>query len=148
MTATDIDGSEGSPALSLTASHLRVTVRIRDQHSMRQAVVSVAHESMMCDLCTRWVAEQCSLDSQVDELAAWLASLTQGVHEREALVQDINLMMQQQTATQAQSNGTPVPENDLHREMLARVEEFDRAEVESDQLEERETMTFNLRSCR
>ena len=69
--------------------------------------------------------DRCSLDSQMDEFAAWLAALKQGVHERDALIQDTNTMMQEQTGTRAPSSGRPVPQPDLHREMLARVKEFD-----------------------
>ena len=46
------------------------------------------------------VLDRCSLDSHLDELAMWSAALKQGVNERYALVQDMNTMIQQQTATQ------------------------------------------------
>ena len=51
--------------------------------------------------------------------------MEQGVRERDAHIQHLNNMLQQQTALQAQSGGTPVPQPDLHREMSARVKEFD-----------------------
>ena len=83
---------------------------------------------MICDLCTRWyrscedrvtkVADRRSLDAQMEELTAWLAALKQGVHERDVLVQDTNTTMQRKTATQAQSRGMPIPQQQLHREML------------------------------
>ena len=45
---------------------------------------------------------------------------------RDAHIQHLNNMLtQQQTALQAQSSGTSVTQPDLHREMLARVKEFD-----------------------
>ena len=42
----------------------------------------------------------------------------------DAHIQHLNTMLQQ-SAFQAQPSGTPVPQPDLHREMLARVKEFD-----------------------
>ena len=47
------------------------------------------------------------------------------VRERNAHIQHLNSMLQQQTAFRAQSCGKSVPQPDLHREMLARVKEFD-----------------------
>ena len=65
----------------------------------------------------------------MEELSARLNALEQGVRERErerdAHIQHLNTMLQQQTAFQAQSSGTSVPQPDLHPEMLARVKEFD-----------------------
>ena len=66
--------------------------------------------------------------------------------ERDELIQDMNTMIQQQSATQAQSGATDAPQPDLHRERLARVKEFDgnddkflvehQQEMELDQREE------------
>ena len=67
-----------------------------------------------------------SLDSLMEELSARLNALEQGVRQRDAHIQHLNNMLtQQQTALQAQSSGTSVTQPDLHREMLARVKEFD-----------------------
>ena len=62
-----------------------------------------------------------SLDSPMDEIAARLAALEQGVRERDAQIQHLNAMMKQRPAIQARTTGTWVPQPDLHREMLARV---------------------------
>ena len=56
----------------------------------------------------------------MENASKWNAT-EQGVRERDAHVQHIL----QQSAPQAQSSGTLVPQPDLHREMLARVKEFD-----------------------
>ena len=67
-------------------------------------------------------------DSPMDEIVARLAALEQGVRERErdAHIEHLNnVLIQQQATLQAQSSGTSVPQADLHREMLARVKEFD-----------------------
>ena len=53
-----------------------------------------------------------------------LNALEQGVLERDAHIQHLNTLLQQ-LARQAQSGTTSVPLPDLHREMLARVKEFD-----------------------
>ena len=71
------------------------------------------------------VADRCSLDTQMDELATWLAALKQSVNESDVLIQDMNTMIQQQSETQDQSGGTLIPQPELHRERLARVKEFD-----------------------
>ena len=55
----------------------------------------------------------------MEVLAAWLAALKQGVHERDVLIQDTNTTMQRKTATQAQFRGMPIPQQQLHREMSA-----------------------------
>ena len=49
--------------------------------------------------------------------------MEQGVPERDAGGDRITML--QQSVLQAQSSGTLVPQADLHREMLARVKEFD-----------------------
>ena len=92
------------------------------------------------------VTDRCSLDSRIDELATWLAALKQSVNERDALIQDMNMMIQQQSVTRDISGGTPIPQPDLHRERLERVKEFygnddkfvveQQQEIESDQHEE------------
>ena len=61
----------------------------------------------------------------MEEFSAWLNALEQGVRERDAHIQHLMSMLQQQTALQAQSSGTTVPQLDQHREMLAQVKEFD-----------------------
>ena len=62
----------------------------------------------------------------MEDLSARLNALEQGVRERDAHMQHLNNMLtQQQTAFQAQSSETSVPQPDLHREILARVNEFD-----------------------
>ena len=67
-----------------------------------------------------------SHDSPIDEFSARLAALEQGVRERDAHIQHRNsTLTQQQRAIQAQSSGMSVSQPDLHREMLARVKEFD-----------------------
>ena len=61
----------------------------------------------------------------MDEFSAQLAALEQGVRERDAHVQHLNILLtQQQTTLQSQSSGMSVSQPDLHREMLARVKEF------------------------
>ena len=66
------------------------------------------------------------LDSLMEECSAGLNALEQGFRERDAHIQHLNnILIQQQTALQAQSSGTSVTQPDLHREMLARVKEFD-----------------------
>ena len=111
---------------------------------------------MICDLCRHWkrsrkirftmAADRCSLDTQMDELATLLAALKQSVNERDVLIQDMHTMIQEQSETQDQSGGTPIPQPELHRKGLARVKEFDgnddkfvvehQNEVGSDQHEE------------
>ena len=59
------------------------------------------------------------------KFSARLNALEQGVRERDAHIQHLNMLTQQQTALQAQSSGTSVTQPDLHREMLGRVKEFD-----------------------
>ena len=67
-----------------------------------------------------------SLDSSMDEFSARLAALEQVVRERDAHIQHLNNMLtQQQTTLRSQSSGMSVSQPDLHREMLARVKEFD-----------------------
>ena len=61
----------------------------------------------------------------MEEFSAQSNALEQRVRERDAHIQHLNNMLQQQTALQAQSSGTSVPQPDLHREMLAPVKEFD-----------------------
>ena len=61
----------------------------------------------------------------MEKLSARLNALEQGVRERDARIQHLNNMLQQQTALQAPSSGTSVPQPDLHREMFARVRECD-----------------------
>ena len=63
-------------------------------------------------------------DSLMEEISARLNALEQGVRERDAHIQHQNTMLQQ-SALQAQPSTTSVPQPDLHREMLARVKEFD-----------------------
>ena len=63
-------------------------------------------------------------DSLMEEISVRLNALEQGVRERDAHIQHLNTMFQQ-SAPQAQSSTTSVPQPDLHREMLARVKEFD-----------------------
>ena len=58
----------------------------------------------------------------MEEISARLNALEQGV--RDAHIQHVNTLIQQ-SALQAQSGTTSVPQPDLHREMLARVKEFD-----------------------
>ena len=66
----------------------------------------------------------------MDEFSARLAALEQGVRERDARIQHLNKMLtQQQTTLQSQSIGMSVTQPDLHREMLARVKEFDGDDV-------------------
>ena len=60
----------------------------------------------------------------MEEISARLNALEQGVRERDADIQHLNTMLQQ-SALQTQSSTTSVPQPDLHREMLARVKEFD-----------------------
>ena len=70
-----------------------------------------------------------SLDSLMEEFSARLNALEQGIRDRDAHIQHLNNMLtQQQTTTSAQSFGTYVTQPDLHREMLARVKEFDAAD--------------------
>ena len=61
----------------------------------------------------------------MEKLSARLNALEQGVRESDARIQHLNNMLQQQTALQAPSSGTSVPQPDLHREMFARVRECD-----------------------
>ena len=103
--------------------------------SSKETSASQTAHSMICDLCRHWkrsrkirftmVADRCSLDTQMDELATWLAALEQSVNESDVLIQDMNTMIQQQSETQDQSGGTPISQPELHRERLARVKEFD-----------------------
>ena len=60
----------------------------------------------------------------MEEISARLNALEQGVRERDARIQHLNTLLQQ-SAQQAQSGTTSVPQPDLHHEMLARVKEFD-----------------------
>ena len=60
----------------------------------------------------------------MEEISARLNALEPGVLERDAHIQHLNMMLQL-SALQAQSSTTSVPLPDLHREMLARVKEFD-----------------------
>ena len=65
----------------------------------------------------------------MDEIAARLAALEQGVRERErdAHIEHLNnfLLTQQQATLQAQSSGMSVSKLDLHHKRLVRVKEFD-----------------------
>ena len=65
-----------------------------------------------------------SVDSLMEEISARLNALEQGVRDRDARIQHLNTMLQQ-SALQAQSWTTAVPQPDPHRDMLARVKEFD-----------------------
>ena len=67
-----------------------------------------------------------SIGSPMDAFSARLAALEQGVRERDALIQHLNKMLTLEQAThQAQSSGMSLSQPDLHREMLARVKEYD-----------------------
>ena len=57
------------------------------------------------------------------EIASSCNAMEQGVQERDAGGDRITVL--QQSSLQAQSSGTPIPQPDLHREMWARVKEFD-----------------------
>ena len=60
----------------------------------------------------------------MEEISARLNALEQGVRERDAHIQHLDTLLQQ-SALEAQSWTTSVPQPDLHGEMLARVKEFD-----------------------
>ena len=60
----------------------------------------------------------------MEEISVRLIALEQGVQDRDAHIQHLNTMLQQ-SALQAQSGTTWVAQPDIHREMLARVKEFD-----------------------
>ena len=64
----------------------------------------------------------------MEEISARLNALEQGVRDRDAHIQHLNTMLQQ-PALQAEAGTTSVPQPDLHREMLARVQEFDGDDV-------------------
>ena len=66
-----------------------------------------------------------SVVSLMEKISVRLKALEQGVRDRDAHIQHPCSMFQQ-SALQAQPVTTSVPQRDLHREMLARVKEFDR----------------------
>ena len=65
-----------------------------------------------------------SVDSLMEEISARLNALEQGVRDKRT-----NPASEYESALQAQSGTTSVPQPDLHREMLARLKEFDGDDV-------------------